>query len=147
MAATGSRAAGVGGEVGAQPVERCLVQRVQRGRVVAALGGGHRARVGQVKALPMSDRAVGGADGRGWRGRPWVARKGREWRGRAPGALTWKTAKVSVPTLLITGTTGVGKPTVAAEINDVLAALKVPNAAVDLDALVWQWPSTSGWNN
>jgi hypothetical protein len=35
----------------------------------------------------------------------------------------------------------------AAEINDVLAALKVPNAAVDLDALVWQWPSTSVWNN
>lgn len=82
----------------------------------------------------MPDRAVGGADGRGWRG-------------RAPGAVTWKTAKVSVPTLLITGTTGVGKSTVAAEINDVLAALKVPNAAVDLDALVWQWPSTSAWNN
>jgi hypothetical protein len=61
--------------------------------------------------------------------------------------LTWKTAEVSVPTLLITGTTGVGKSTVAAEINDVLAALKVPNAAVDLDALVWQWPSTSAWNN
>jgi adenylylsulfate kinase len=54
---------------------------------------------------------------------------------------------VRVPTLLITGTTGVGKSTVAAEINDALAALKVPNAAVDLDALVWQWPSTSGWNN
>ncbi len=35
----------------------------------------------------------------------------------------------------------------AAEINDFLAALKVPNAAVDLDALVWQWPSTSAWNN
>jgi adenylylsulfate kinase len=52
-----------------------------------------------------------------------------------------------VPTLLITGTTGVGKSTVAAEANDVLAALKVPNAAVDLDALVWQWPSTSAWNN
>ncbi len=52
-----------------------------------------------------------------------------------------------VPTLLITGTTGVGKSTVAAEINDVLAALKVPNAAVDLDALSWQWPSTSPWNN
>jgi hypothetical protein len=61
--------------------------------------------------------------------------------------LTWKTAKVSVPTLLITGTTGAGKSTVAAEVNDVLAALKVPNAAVDLDALVWQWPSTSAWNN
>jgi adenylylsulfate kinase len=61
--------------------------------------------------------------------------------------LTCKAGNVSVPTLLITGTTGVGKSTVAAEINDVLAALKVPNAAVDLDALVWQWPSTSAWNN
>jgi hypothetical protein len=54
---------------------------------------------------------------------------------------------VSVPTLLITGTVGVGKSTVAAEINDVLADLKVPNAAVDLDALVWQWPPTSKWNS
>jgi predicted kinase len=51
-----------------------------------------------------------------------------------------------VPTLLITGTTGVGKSTVTAEINDQLAARKIPNAAVDLDALVWQWPSTSPWN-
>jgi hypothetical protein len=49
--------------------------------------------------------------------------------------------------LLITGTVGVGKSAVAAEINDVLAELKVPNAAVDLDALVWQWPSTSKWND
>jgi predicted kinase len=55
--------------------------------------------------------------------------------------------RVSVPTLLITGTVGVGKSTVAAEINDVLADLKIPNAAVDLDALVWQWPSTSSWNS
>lgn len=50
---------------------------------------------------------------------------------------------MAVPTLLITGTVGAGKSTVAAEINDVLAELKVPNAAVDLDALVWQWPSGS----
>lgn len=54
---------------------------------------------------------------------------------------------VLVPTLLINGTTGVGKSTVAAEVNDVLSALKVPNAAVDLDALIWQWPSTSKWND
>jgi predicted kinase len=52
-----------------------------------------------------------------------------------------------VPTLLITGTVGVGKSAIAAEVNDALAALKVPNAAVDLDALVWQWPSTSKWND
>jgi hypothetical protein len=51
-----------------------------------------------------------------------------------------------VPTLLISGTTGVGKSTIAAEINDLMAELGTPNAAVDLDALVWQWPSTSEWN-
>jgi adenylylsulfate kinase len=54
---------------------------------------------------------------------------------------------VTVPTLLITGTVGVGKSAVAAEINDQLAALEIPNAAIDLDALVWQWPSTSAWNS
>jgi predicted kinase len=52
-----------------------------------------------------------------------------------------------VQTLLITGTVAAGKSTVAAEINDALAAVKVPNAAVDLDALIWQWPSSSEWNN
>jgi hypothetical protein len=55
--------------------------------------------------------------------------------------------RVAVPTLLITGTTGAGKTAVAAEINDVLAELEVPNAAIDLDALVWQWPSSSEWNS
>jgi hypothetical protein len=54
--------------------------------------------------------------------------------------------RVPVPTLLITGTVGAGKSTVAAEISDVLADLKIPNAAVDLDALRWQWPPTSEWN-
>jgi hypothetical protein len=59
----------------------------------------------------------------------------------------WKTCEVAVPTLLLTGTVGVGKSAIAAEVNDALAALKIPNAAVDLDALVWQWPSTSMWND
>jgi adenylylsulfate kinase len=54
---------------------------------------------------------------------------------------------VPVPTLLISGTVAAGKSTVAAELNDTLAALKIPNAAVDLDALVWQWPSSSQWNS
>lgn len=58
-----------------------------------------------------------------------------------------KTAGMPVPTLLITGTVGVGKSTVAVEISDALAALEVPNAAVDLDALVWHWPPTSEWNS
>lgn len=58
-----------------------------------------------------------------------------------------QTVPVAVPTLVLTGTVGSGKSVVAAEINDILAGLQVPNAAVDLDALVWQWPSTSTWND
>jgi hypothetical protein len=54
---------------------------------------------------------------------------------------------MTVQTLLITGTVSVGKSTIAAEINDTLAALKVPNAAIDLDALSWQWPPSSKWND
>lgn len=52
-----------------------------------------------------------------------------------------------VPTLIITGTCGAGKSTIAAEINDVLAESKVPNAAIDLDALTWQWPPSSAFNS
>jgi adenylylsulfate kinase len=54
---------------------------------------------------------------------------------------------VSIPVLLISGTVGSGKSTITAEINDLLAEREIPNAAVDLDALVWQWPSTSPWNS
>jgi hypothetical protein len=53
---------------------------------------------------------------------------------------------VGVPILFVTGSCGVGKTTIAAEINDVLAEAKIPNAAVDLDALTWQWPSDSPFN-
>jgi adenylylsulfate kinase-like enzyme len=52
-----------------------------------------------------------------------------------------------VPVLLITGTVAAGKSAVAAEINDVLALLEIPNAAVDVDGLTWQWPSSSAWNS
>jgi adenylylsulfate kinase len=54
---------------------------------------------------------------------------------------------MSVPTLLLSGTMGVGKSTIAAEINDLLGEAKIPNAAVDLDALTWQWPSSSSFNS
>lgn len=53
---------------------------------------------------------------------------------------------MTVPVLLLTGTVGAGKTTIAYEINDALAELEIPNAAVDLDALTAQWPSTSRWN-
>jgi hypothetical protein len=51
-----------------------------------------------------------------------------------------------VPTLLISGTVGAGKSTVAAEICDVLGELELPNAGIDLDGLAWQWPASSPWN-
>jgi adenylylsulfate kinase len=54
---------------------------------------------------------------------------------------------MTVPVLLVTGTVGVGKSAVALEINETLATMGVPNAAVDLDALVWQWPPSSEWND
>ena len=50
-----------------------------------------------------------------------------------------------MPTLIITGTCGVGKSTIAAEINDAPAEAKVPNAATDLDALTWQGPSSGSF--
>jgi hypothetical protein len=48
--------------------------------------------------------------------------------------------------LLLTGTVGVGKTTIALEINDTLTEMKIPNAAIDLDGLTAQWPSSSQWN-
>lgn len=51
-----------------------------------------------------------------------------------------------VRVLIVSGTVGVGKTTVTAAINDVLAERAIPNAALDLDALVWQWPPDSPWN-
>jgi len=53
---------------------------------------------------------------------------------------------MTVPVLLLTGTVGAGKTTIAMEINDALAEREVPNAAIDLDALTMQWPPSSRWN-
>jgi adenylylsulfate kinase len=54
---------------------------------------------------------------------------------------------MDVPTLLLTGSSGSGKTAVAAEICDVLSELRIPNAALDLDSLAWQWPPSSAWND
>lgn len=43
--------------------------------------------------------------------------------------------------LLINGTVGVGKSTVAARVGDLLAARRIPYALLDLDHLRWSWPS------
>jgi adenylylsulfate kinase-like enzyme len=53
---------------------------------------------------------------------------------------------MAVPTLLLSGTCGVGKSTIAAEINDALADAGISNAAIDLDAFTWQWPPSSPFN-
>src|ERR1700746_1430674 len=50
-------------------------------------------------------------------------------------------------TLPLTGSVGSGKTVIAAEICDPLAELEVPNVAIDLDALSWQWPPSTPWNS
>ena len=51
-----------------------------------------------------------------------------------------------VPTLFVTGSCGVGKSRIVAEIFDVLAGADVAGAAVDLDALAWKWPQDTPFN-
>ena len=51
-----------------------------------------------------------------------------------------------VPVLLLNGTVGSGKTTLAWEISDVLSEREVPHAALDGDGLRASWPVTSRWN-
>jgi predicted ABC-type ATPase len=53
---------------------------------------------------------------------------------------------MAIPTLFVTGTCGVGKSTIAAEIYGLLAEADITNATVDLDALTWQWPHDNPFN-
>lgn len=53
----------------------------------------------------------------------------------------------TIRVLLLTGSVGSGKTAIASEICDALAELEIPNAAIDLDALTWQWPASSPWNS
>jgi adenylylsulfate kinase len=46
--------------------------------------------------------------------------------------------------LLVTGTVGVGKTSVAYAIGELLTAAEVPHAVIDLDALCQAWPSPPG---
>lgn len=46
--------------------------------------------------------------------------------------------------LLLTGTVGVGKTTVADAVGDLLRDARVPNAVIDVDWLRAAWPSPSG---
>jgi adenylylsulfate kinase len=51
---------------------------------------------------------------------------------------------VTPQALLVTGTVGVGKTSVAHAVGDLLRAAEVPNAVVDLDALSQAWPAPPG---
>jgi len=46
--------------------------------------------------------------------------------------------------LLITGTVGAGKTTVADSVGDLLVLRSIPHAVVDLDQLRLSWPSPAG---
>jgi len=46
--------------------------------------------------------------------------------------------------LLVTGTVGVGKTTVAYAVGELLREAEVPNAVIDLDALSQAWPAPPG---
>jgi adenylylsulfate kinase len=52
-----------------------------------------------------------------------------------------------IPVLLITGTVGSGKTTLAYEIGDLLGERQIGHAVIDLDALTAQWPPSSQWNS
>jgi adenylylsulfate kinase len=51
-----------------------------------------------------------------------------------------------VPVLLLNGTVGAGKTTVASEIHWILVDNEIPNAVIDLDWIRVCWPETSRWN-
>lgn len=51
-----------------------------------------------------------------------------------------------VPVLLLNGTVGSGKTTLAWEISEVLSERLVPHAALDGDGFRASWPVTSRWN-
>ncbi|MGW1345730.1 hypothetical protein ACWCOV_32090 [Kribbella sp. NPDC002412] len=46
--------------------------------------------------------------------------------------------------LLITGTVGAGKTSVAAAVGSILAEARIPHAVIDLDALSQSWPPPPG---
>jgi len=54
---------------------------------------------------------------------------------------------MTVPVLLVTGTVGAGKTAVTEAMSELLSDAEVPHAALDLDAVIWQYPVTSRWND
>src|ERR1043166_7143913 len=51
-----------------------------------------------------------------------------------------------IPMLIVSGTVGVGKTAVLDEIHDLLRAIDVAHACIDLDALSLSWPIRGAFN-
>ncbi len=57
------------------------------------------------------------------------------------------TAPPLVPVILLSGSVGVGKTAVLAEIHQILSELSVPHACVERDALACSWPAERRFND
>lgn len=53
---------------------------------------------------------------------------------------------MTVPVIVLTGTVGVGKSTIATVIHDLLFERKIAHACVDIDWLRMGWPERGQWN-
>ncbi len=51
-----------------------------------------------------------------------------------------------VPVLALSGSVGVGKTSVLAEMHDVLIGLEMPHACIERDALAYSWPTRGYYN-
>jgi hypothetical protein len=54
---------------------------------------------------------------------------------------------MTVPVIVVTGTVGVGKSTVASAMHDMLIERAVAHACVDIDWLRMSWPERGLWNS
>jgi hypothetical protein len=54
---------------------------------------------------------------------------------------------MTVPVIVLTGTVGVGKSTIATVIHDILYDRAMPHACVDIDWLRMSWPERGSWNS
>src|SRR5262245_29331916 len=55
--------------------------------------------------------------------------------------------QTTVPVIVLTGTVGVGKSTIATVIHDILYERGIPHACVDIDWLRMTWPERGTWNS
>jgi hypothetical protein len=56
-------------------------------------------------------------------------------------------SSTAVPVIVLTGTVGVGKSTIATIIHDILYEREMPHACVDIDWLRMSWPERGQWNS